>query len=1083
MPPASPSDQQSTADDHSPLSDKDVGILYQIITGAEQDSNVEVHPFRAIFTSYDTVLAQHELSPDHDQIYLRFLLRLGENRQAGETLYQSFEALLAELGIQIEINNEQNEIQDVTRSVDATARNSAELQTRSEAGSDSGIRSRRASFHSLVDAQADISTTTRIRLSSRASIAGLGGDQVAKARDRPSTRASIRPSERTGRQQFSRQPAPQQARGRLTAREFANNLQHVQRRHVSASTTRISPRHDRNTLYRHSRTRSDDRPLVQEEGPPWTGYDYQDFTPGAEQLGCHYDRQDRFSVEHDQSYQVGDRELFYRPTGTQLLRDADSFLNFRLRALLRNALNRWRVIALDSQKQNERMSSLALNYDSGILLRQSFDQWRVAFQLRVQVLATERYFEQLGQRAHKARGLYLLTKAFTHWQQITNDKINHATHARRHVLSVKYFNAWLELTVVNHRKVQLQGQRKFYNMWNRRYVATLQINDKASLTRRRNLTKAAYWKWFWAFCERRAPQWKDRRLQSAILHHWSYSSQRNLYREYEVTVRRDKSLKKVWFSKWLQQARSTLSNAKEAEGFRQQKITANSLLLYRRTVRHAPLARQVSNMTDWRIAGSTFAILVNRLRTEHQATKVNWLRSLRNAWTAWNDRLRLQTLEDQIDDRVLVQALYRWVLAERCVLLQRLCEQRSMHRCLRKLVDQHRARVATQKALCDDLENKQQARISKVIIDRWRRAMDNCNQDAQVAFEFEVPRVAQEAISAWTGRRNHIRNIDKSAVAASYYFRTVRSLRRWRAATVEAKRQRYREAYAHIRRNNKMKLANNCLQIWRHRARYIIQIQVQAQSNDQRQLLHYGTTLFDHWRNRHDFLKDRQYQTILDFDRRFAHNQLDKWMARYRTQAQLQELASMNAELRISNIAFSWLHKLHLRVIEVKGRESNADSLRRWYEKRHFHNLLHQWRERLAKKRNQPPQVPVHSSRARRLGLHPDAGGQDEVAGHAEDWTAFDEDFNFGNLIPPLDAQTSSTPLLNTPSKRAHRAQALVKMTTTPVGTPSATGLGPQIGRGSRSVRRNGLGRSNADFGRSAFRPIQEASPRTPEKS
>ncbi|KAL8914791.1 MAG: hypothetical protein Q9171_000627 [Xanthocarpia ochracea] len=1076
MPPASPpSDRQDTADNHSPLSDEDVGILYQIITSAEQDSNVEAQPFRAIFTSYDTILAQHGLNPDHDQIYLRFLLRLGGNRQAGESLYDSFESLLAELGIQIEVNTEQNEIQDVTRSVDATARNSPDLQARSEAGSDSAIFTRRASLHASTDERREVGTGKRLRPSSRVSIPDLRGNQGAEAKFRPSTRASTRPSERTERQHEPRKPAPQPARGRLTADEFASNLQHVQRRHASASATRTSTGPDRNYTQRRLRARSNQIPQIQAaESPPLSSYDYHHFTRDLEQYENEHDRHNRTPEAHLQAYQVEDRERFYRPTETQLWRDADDFQHSRTRALARNAMRRWQSITLESQEKYERMRNMAINQDLGILLRQSFDQWRTVLQSRRQAVATDRYFMQLGQRAHKARDLYLLTKAFTHWQQITSDRINHVFQARRHILGVKYFNAWLELTVVNHRKVQLQGERKYYHMWNQRYLTSLKAKAQASSARRHHLTKTAYWRWFWAFCDRRAPKWKEMRLQSTVFNHWVFSSRCILHREYEVVVRRVHLVKKAWFSKWLQQARSLLSHARDADTFRQQKITARSMLAYRRTFKFAPLARQVSNMADWRVAGSTFALLVNRLRTEQQAEKVSQFRILRNSWTAWNDRLRWQTLEARIDDRVLVQALYRWVLAERCILLHRLREQRSMHMYLQRLVGQGRYRAITQRVILEEFEKKRQARMSQIIINRWRQSIIRFRQNAHTALEFQAPRIAQEVMFVWTEKMNQYRKIDKWAVDASYYFRTVRILRCWRAAVAEAKRRKYRDAYASIRRQNKMDLASSCLRIWRSRAQAINQMQEQARSYDQRQLLRYSTRLFDHWGYRHELLLDRHHQTLLEFDRHSAHNQLDKWIARHRAQARLWELAGVHAGLRISTVAFNWLHKVQLRVIELKGREGNVELFRRRSEKRHLRTFLRRWRERFAER--------SVNKRDQQRGQH--GGGLDQAARGAGEWTDIDEGLDLGDWIPGSDAKTSSTPLaayLSTPSKRAARAKEVLKMSTTPAGTPSATRLLSQIGRTPRSIRREALGRANAGFGGSAFGPIQEA-PRTPEK-
>lgn len=855
----------------------------------------------------------------------------------------------------------------------------------------------------------------------------------------------------------------------MTAKEFASNLQHVQRRHASASATRTSVGRDRNNAHYHSRVQSQQLPSTQlEEGPTPARYEYQDFTQDTEHRENGHDRPNNPPERHLQAYQVDSRELFYQPTKAQLLRDADDFMHFRLRALAHNALRRWQSYAQESHERHERMSEMALNHDLSILLRQSFDQWRAVLQSRRRALAADRYFSQLEHRAHRARDLYLLIKAFTHWQQISNERVKDALKARHQVLRVKYFNAWLDLTVLNHHKVHLLGQRKFFHAWRQRYLDSTKITDLASKARRRNLIRTTYWKWFWAFCERRAPKWKEKRLQSTIFNRWSLTVQRALYREYEVGVRRDDSIKRALFFKWLQQARSVLSHTTEADDFCRQKIIRRSMLAYKRTIKFTPLVKQVSNMADWRVAGSTFAFLVNRVRTAQQAKQVDQLRVLKDSWTAWNDRLRWQTLEARVDDRVLVQTLYTWVLAERCVLLQRLREQRLSHLNLRRLVDRYRTRVSAERVICEDFEKKRQACTSRIIINRWHRAVDSFRHNAHMALEFEAPRILQETILAWTKKLNYIRRIDEEAADASYYFRTVRCLRRWRIAAAEAKRRRYRDAYAHIRRRSKMKLASNCLQVWRSRAHANNQMQEQARSHDQQQLLRYSASLFDHWRSRHDFLIDRQNHTLTEFDQRFANDQLGRWIARYRTQAQLQGLAEAHAGLRVSTVASNWLHKLQLRVIELKGRESNVELFRRRSKKRHLRVFLRRWGDKFASMRDQ--------QRCQEMD------GQDRAARPAGQWTDMDEGLEIGDWIPGSNTKTSSTPFaahLSTPSRRAARAKEVLQMSTTPAGTPSATRMLSQLGRTPRSVRRGEFGRSTAGFNGRAFGPIEET-PKTP---
>ena len=1056
--------------------------MYQIITAAGEDSNVQKHPFRSIFSAYDTVLAQNGIDPDHDQIYLRFLLRLGGARTAGKTLYESFESLLADLGIQIEINTEENEVQDVTRSFNAAFENSSNRQTRSEAGSDAGVRSRRASFHSMADGGAEGGRLNGLRSSSRASVAGKQHDRIREPRERPSTRATFRPSERL--EQRPRQSAVQPARGRLTAKEFAGNLQHYQRRHASTSNTRTSNQYGRPTLDHNTRAHSGYRPRpYAQQGPPSILSDSRDnFDDNRQNLKA-ADREDRLTGYHEEAYRADSRELFYQPTETQLLRDAEAFQHFRLRSVLTNVLDRWQARTLDHQDSQDRLNYIARTHDAGILLRQSFDIWRGHVQSRMQIAATERYYYQQEQRADRARDLYLMTKAFTHWYQVVRERIKLAAEARKQILRVKYFNAWLELTVVNQRQVQRHRQHKYLSHWKQRYLTAVGSSCTASLTRNQSLLKAGYWNWFWSFCERRAPQWHDTRLRGSVFEHWYISSRQRIYHTHSVNVQRDELVKKKRFSDWLQRTRFVLSQVKKADSFNRQRTTDRSILTCRRAIRYAPVSRQVANMVDWRIAGCTFAILVKRIRIERRAQKVDQLRVMRKAWTAWNDCLRWQTLENQIDDRVLVQALYRWVLGERCALQQRLRQQRHMRGYFHRLLQHSRDQATRQEGIVRGFEKARRARFAKTILLQWHDSASAHRRDEQVAFEFEAPRIGHGAITAWTARVDHVRKLDSWAADASYYFRTVRFLKQWRAASAESKRRKVHEAYVQVRRRNKMKLATGCLEIWRNRAHTIMDMQDQAQSRRQQQLVQYATGLFDAWRDKYYFLADQQDQTNADFAQRFAHNQLDKWIARHRGQEKLEELAAVNAELRIANIAFGWLHKLHLRMIELKGRESNAENFRRLYTKRRFHNLLRQWHGKVAKRQDQPLPPPHFSSRARRVGKRPEGEGQDDAANRAEEWTAFDEGFDLGDWIPAVEAQASSTPLpvyLSTPSKRAARARGLVRMSTTPAGTPFATRLRSQLNRQPQSARRGEPARSVAGFNASTFGSIPETLPRTP---
>ncbi|KAL9039177.1 MAG: hypothetical protein Q9214_004983, partial [Letrouitia sp. 1 TL-2023] len=1011
-----------------------------IITSAEQDPDVLVHPFRAIFAAYDRILAQYGLDPDHDQIYLRFLLRLGGKRQAGESLYQSFELLLGELGIQIEINEVEEGVQEITRSFNQIDGEAELFTARSDIEYGSRVQSRRASFDSVYDTEnGNIRAEAMRSISqSRVPISGSSIHKEQKFPDRPYSRASTRPTERPQVQHRPRTNISEPGGGRLTSQEFITNLQHYQRRNASASSNLANKRNDQRAPS-HSRAEVNQPSISPDHdihAKPTVKIDFaKNYVEARE------NHQIQPAPDRKPTHDIDLQALFYRPSATQLLRDADTFQHFRLRAVARSAVSKWRPLGLQARIDHARMAEIAVSRDSEILLRQSFDQWRLKFRIQRQIAETERYFSRLEQRATRARDLYLLSKAFTHWEQCAYEQRIRVAEARRHVLSIKYFNAWLEHTTINRQKVRGQGLRKFLEIWKQRYTKNWRNNNKALMSYGHTLTKRGYWSWIWVFYDRRAPLWNRQRMKARYFGKWLDLRQHLSQRENQLGQLNEDNMKRKVFVQWLKKARMTLNNSRQALSFHNQSVMARSFASYKLTFKHSPLERQMSNMRDWRIAGSTFAIFAARFRMEQQARRVSDLRIMRNAWTSWNDRLRWQTLAHDIDDRVVLQALYQWVLLERSVLLQRLSEQRLVQQHLWKLVSCCRERTAELGRISDLVRESQNRRKVTSVVGRWRSRLAALRQEEQVAFEFHAPGVAHDTISLWVARTGHWRKQCRKAEDTDYYFLGTRAIRQWRTAVTEARRRKIREGYAQIRRKVKMNLARRVIMRWRNVTVQDTQMNNTAFDINRTRLLYYASSLFDQWRNRHDSLVTRNFEIEEDYERRFARRHLELWVQRYRKQEQHSRLASVTAELKTSNIAFGWLHKLHLRIIESRGREGNAESLRRWYEKRHFQRLLRLWHEKTLQRQNLPAtpsgRAIVFSARNKNLAIRPnvtsiaaDAGIRGDDAGQLEGWTAFDDGgFDLGEWIPSLEeAETSSTPLpgyLSTPSKRAARARGL----------------------------------------------------------
>ena len=1024
---------------------------------AESHEHVETQPFRAIFAAYDKVLPNYDIDPAHDQTYLRFLFKLGDKRLSNETLFQSFERFLEELGIQIEFNADEEVVLESSR--DDQQDNGTNISHTP------ARRSRRASFNSIHDAGDESTRAIRSRADSRASTSRLYTSEHAIRETRPSTRATTRPTEKTcSNVSPSRKPAVRALRGRLTAEEFAGNVQETQRRSPSALST--ARRNLRKTIKSETKT-----PLSSNAA---TSTNDLSLSAGSTSY-----------VSSDASQaKVPPRQLnagapLHLPTRTQLLRDADTFHHYRIHSIARDIVDKWCDAAFQAKTHNEHLQRIAQAHDTEILLRQAFEHWRARLHARKQTAETKRFFGRLELRAVKARNLYLLTKAFTHWAQCAEDEIRESSLARQRVLGIKYFHAWRDITIENQNKVQHQGLKKFFGLWKQRYVRHLTHEINACLWYRKSLIKNGYWLWFWSFCERRAPEWHAGRIKQRAFLQWSNRYRASARRSQLVTQEEDMKTQRDIFSQWVAKARFCLSNDSQAVILSQRRTLSNALQTWSRSRRYAPFAQQVSNIVDWRVAGATFAVFVNRFRLEEQATRVSQLRVLRGSWTQWNDRLRWQTLARRIDDRYVLENLYRWVVAERCVLLRRLSVERLKGRCLQQWILGCSARRTRRDAILLVLKKKKALASLETFMRSWCIRYGEQQRAQQIAIDYYAPKVTHKATELWKGAISRTQHMETWAIDARFFFLVKPKIKQWREAASESKRQKRRAAYVQVRRNSKMTTATGVLNHWRNAAAHIREIHREAANADQQRLLRVGTLLFDHWKTAFDLSLDQGLDATEQYEEHLLQRLMRLWADHARHLGQMEETAITMSELLVQKTAVVALRRFRLWMIEYRGQEGKAVGLCLNYQRRHHRILLRRWRDKTAVHQNRPMQPSTFSARSRKTKntVEDDQLG---VTRRAEDWTEFDA----GDWIPAIEADASSTPLpgyLSTPSKRAARAKALVQ-STTPAGTPFQNRLRAQLNATPRSSRPGAFGRSTNLRG-TTFGTILEDSPEMPKDS
>jgi len=1012
---------------------------------------VQKRPKRALFEAYEEVFAEYGFDTRQDRACLRIVLQLGEPQIPGELLYDKFECVLRQIGVHLAFGDEElsshHDHQAATRPQpdDETIEKGALLQASPKRPQ------RRASFTSMHDITTEQIRRARPQRWSRASESRLQDEpapfpMLPQKNIHPHVLPEANPSQR---RRFShKSPGPK-----------GNGMKTIHSERLHASKHR-SPKN----------------------GGSQSGVGAQVHN-GFRQNDIITDSESELSPRN-----LYPQEMLYRPSPTDLDHHAGAFEDMRLRNLQRNLLAHWARHVRERSEHVQALELQAVSKDVLILKRQALDFWRPAYRQKRQQAREERFFEHLNNRAGQAYDLYLLTKSFTHWIQITAAAVAKTNAARQRFLFSKYFNAWHQFTVTNELKAERHALRAPFNLLRRRAAQYYRDQIHALEVYHGNLTKYLFLRWFREWCDRAAPRYRDQQLQRRTFSKWLRSLRDTQSREVEVESRFVRhSLQKV-FRHWATKARIDVAGYHQADGFRKGRLLGTPLIQWHAVAKLKPVAEKVSRMRDWRIASSKFSIWQLRTRMVFRADAVNRMRTLQNAFTAWNERLRSQALAARINERIVAEALYKWVIAQRFVLMARISKQHQKRDAIQSFVVGIRGRWKELVFKEEKLINARKQHLFVSTFGCWRERTIVIQARSQMALDFYNPKLKQDTIEAICLKIKAKQKLEKWAQDARFYFLMTRYIAILRAATAERKKSRERAAHAKMRRKCKMNLARNLLHTWAHERIEHLEACRKSDGFYNQKTKAFQQLVFRDWQTAASQRKREALEMSKRYNDRLLDHSLGLLVDTWRYLDSLQSRADLFYHLKLSEICSAQLRRFSMRAFEMRRREQDADAMHDRHWSKHVRNILRHWasktqhlvyRDLVSNAPTEKPQdrEPTDAGYGTASNEdHPQSTSGNDLGAtrRAEEWTAFDTDLLEGSeWIPPLDDEllATSTPMpapgyLNTPSKRTARAKALANLSTTPatpLKTPFVARLRAGLGTSpsqtrATTARRGGLG-------------------------
>ncbi|KAL2855883.1 Sfi1 spindle body protein-domain-containing protein [Aspergillus pseudoustus] len=1036
MPPV-PAQRRALSHEDPALSDEDVGFLFQIISRAERYPDADRLPYRVLFKEYDTAIEEHGLQADPGLALMRFLFKMGGKDVKGDTLFEKFEYLLQQSGIVIEFGNEENDTDAYTDHVpDLDAPSRIRASREDTVQSIQTPRPRRASFNSMYDVGEDPTTRSFInRPSSRSSLSRL---QTGKPEFQVPAVADSRGAESTDRTQLIAQFMD-------VGRRLISKMESFEPTKKRSEELSSAVNRDRS-----KRMAEASRTNISKSRRVSSGSSDDGFEEGEEddEEGLSLGSQD---ISEPIEKPVLPPEMLYRPSLSDLLRDASTFNMYRQRAINRRILTQWMKKGAQARQAHRNMEMVAANRDRVTLLRQAFGTWNSIIRNKRQEARTERFFKHLEERAARARNLYLMTKAFTHWAAVASDELEKTTAARRHILGVKYFNAWREITAVNVLKAQRFALHRPLQALKKKVDQIKGLESQAVIHHNSKLKHGFYWQWFWNLCDRRAPRWHDYCVKRRALLSWLQKFRTNRERIQEIDIDNKCSMLRSALQALSTRSKAIVSAEQDAVSMQRHRILQSSFDEWKLQARLAPAASRVADTADTHILHSAYSQWVKRINMLIQAREIDRRRIMRNSWVAWNDTLRCQALNARIEERLKIETMYKWILAERFRLMQRICEQRIKREVFSAFVTNTRATYTQLLYHADNYEDRRNRDLLRSKLDSWRNRLAIQHQREDIAFEFYAPRLVQESLVAWKSKLQHIAKLEEWSHDANFYFGATRTLKRWHAATVDSAKRRRQDAYARVRRLNKVNLASRAFATWRSKTQDVVEMEQQALQLDRGKSLDIVSELMDRW---HEKMAKRLHEcdeADISYSKKIAYSQLIRWAEGVVESRQLEEQAIRVYRLHVLGQTNTSLRKLSFRIFQIHSNAETAEAMKERNLRKHSRGMFRRWVDKTrmnleARDSPGPLRSPTRNlSRAAPSAMEPSI---------FDPWHV-ETPFKLNDFVPELQPP-STTPLatpsyMTSPSRRAARARALARASTTPA-TPLQTPFASRLLREGVSI-------------------------------
>jgi protein SFI1 len=646
---------------------------------------------------------------------------------------------------------------------------------------------------------------------------------------------------------------------------------------------------------------------------------------------------------------------------TQLEQNAEAFFGTTEMRSARRLLHVWHDQALALRSARAQAWSFASNHDRRKLLKESLETLVGAHERRrlerKRILEAERLerMEQAreAQRMQKLDTLLvqfqnerrqdILWTALAHLREEIRYQRKASAFAQAKVLKVRYFRRWRRITLENATKARSILTRKFIRRWRDKVARELTVHEQARAHYEESLAKRCFKHWFWQFCSNRVENWREQRLEHKMFTSWVGKLQNHYAQEDQAADFRNRRMLLQGAFQTLLRRKDELQLASQtALSLYNRKLSMRCLHFIQLRAKLTPREKTLTVKVGLDLKRKAFTVWRLRLTLTFQAAEVNRKRILQSTWTNWNDALRCRALAQRIDERVLIENLYKWVLQERLQAFRRSQNGHLLRRILTGWSRNVREETTALEQASINFVASQRTRMLRSGLVRLNIAL-RAREDAQrAAIEFANSRALPGVLRAWKTTTEHSRMLAKWAADARFYALATRTLKLWRERTEQTRHRRRRDAYARIRARVKLRIVGTCFVRWRAQNAAVQSLQRDASTRAQARLFQVGTDAFDLLRGKAMHYATLELEATAMDHQKLLGSALAALMSGHAHRTALDQRARDFRQDTL-DLAARALKRIQRATFTAARHAEVADALRAWHRDRHIKQMLRHW--------------------------------------------------------------------------------------------------------------------------------------------